>query len=103
MKYFNIHNILRCSIKILPYLYSLFLITPFLMKNKKYGFTLLISGLITFIATHYENPNSNNSRWCFFQCVYTPYLDFSKKNDLIFEYYTLTFHGEIFPIYTHAY
>lgn len=59
--------------------YSLFLITPFLMKNKKYGFTLLIGGLITFISTRYENPNINNSRWCFFS-AFIPLILILVKN-----------------------
>lgn len=59
--------------------YLLFLIAPFLMKNKKYGFTLLISGLITFIATRYENPYSNNSRWCFFSAFIPLILILVKK------------------------
>ena len=59
--------------------YLVFLITPFIMKNKKYGFTILISGLITFIFTRYENPNSNNSRWCFFS-AFIPLILILVKN-----------------------
>ena len=62
------------------YMYCLiFLIAPFFIKKKIYGFVLLISGLITYIFTRYENVNSSNSRWCFFS-AFIPLILILVKN-----------------------
>lgn len=60
--------------------YSVFIIAPFLFKEKWKGFLILIFGYISFILTRYKNGNTSNSRWCYFS-AFIPILF------VILEYY----------------
>jgi len=60
--------------KIIYYSYYLiFLLAPFLLKDRIKGMIILAAGLTTYLSSRLYNIKTSNTRWCFFS-AYTPIL-----------------------------
>ena len=46
--------------------YTIFIISPFLVKEIWKGLLILFLGFFSFIITRYRNTGTSNSRWCYF-------------------------------------
>lgn len=53
--------------------YIIFLIAPFMLKDKVKGMIILAAGLSTYLYSRFPQISSHNSRWCFFSS-YLPIL-----------------------------
>ena len=53
--------------------YIIFLIAPFMLKDKVKGMIILAAGLTTYLYSRFPVTSSHNSRWCFF-AAYLPIL-----------------------------
>lgn len=53
--------------------YIIFLIAPFMLKDKVKGMIILAAGLTTYLYSRFSVTSSHNSRWCFF-AAYLPIL-----------------------------